>query len=96
MAAQIGVEPGEYMHIADSFHIYGSYFNEFEGFLKMTQTRNLEDRVLSTNGFIPGTQERVIDLMIEGLDKLLSEPDMPEAKTSLVRARKEKLAGMIL
>ena len=39
VAGRVGVEPGEYMHIADSFHIYGSYFEEFEGFLKTVASR---------------------------------------------------------
>ncbi len=42
-----GVElrPGSYCHIADSFHIYGSYFDEFEGFLKTLEKRSFEERV---------------------------------------------------
>jgi len=35
---------GPYCHIADSFHIYGSYFDEFEGFLKSVKKRPWEDR----------------------------------------------------
>ena len=93
VAAAVGVAPGEYLHVADSFHIYGSYFAEFEGFLKMTAARALEERVLSTDGFLPGTTERVRDMLIEGLDKLLAEPDMPEEKKALVRLRKDQLQG---
>jgi thymidylate synthase len=91
VAEGVGVAPGEYLHVADSFHIYGSYFAEFEGFLKMAQTRAVEERVLATNGFLPGTTERVADILSEGLDKLLSEPDMPAEKKALVRARKAQL-----
>ena len=36
---------GRYVDIADSYHIYGSYFEEFKGFLKMLETREFEDRV---------------------------------------------------
>jgi thymidylate synthase len=36
---------GAYTHIADSFHIYGSYFNEFEQFLNSVRDRKYEDRV---------------------------------------------------
>jgi len=36
---------GPYAHIVDSFHIYGSYFEQFEGFLKSVETRTFEDRV---------------------------------------------------
>ena len=39
------LKPGPYAHIVDSFHIYGSYFNEFEGFLQSCQKRAFEDRV---------------------------------------------------
>lgn len=35
---------GSYAHIVDSFHIYGSYFKEFEGFLKSVRTRSYDER----------------------------------------------------
>jgi thymidylate synthase len=92
VARAVGAEPGEYIHVADSFHIYGSYFAEFEGFLKTSQTRPLAERVLSTDGLLPGTTERVSDILVEGLDKLLAEPDMPEDKKALVRERRSQLA----
>jgi len=38
------VRPGRYVDLVDSFHIYGSYFAEFEGFLKMVEKRSFEDR----------------------------------------------------
>ena len=38
---------GRYCHLADSYHIYGSYFKEFEGrFLGMLQKRTFEQRTL--------------------------------------------------
>jgi thymidylate synthase len=41
------VRVGRYCHIADSYHIYGSYFREFEGrFLGMLQKRSFEQRTL--------------------------------------------------
>jgi thymidylate synthase len=53
IAARIGglsgqpVRVGRYCHIADSYHIYGSYFKEFEGrFLGMQQKRTFEQRTL--------------------------------------------------
>ncbi|HUX02701.1 MAG TPA: thymidylate synthase, partial [Phycisphaerae bacterium] len=46
VARELGVEPGEYVHVADSFHIYGSYFGEFEGFLRLLQKR--PDRYYTT------------------------------------------------
>ena len=38
------LKPGPYAHIADSFHIYGSYFKEFEGFLSSVEKRSFEER----------------------------------------------------
>lgn len=41
------VNLGRYVHMADSYHIYGSYFKEFEErFLKGLKTRSFEDRTL--------------------------------------------------
>jgi len=38
------IKVGQYTHMVDSFHIYGSYFNEFEGFLKLMESRSFENR----------------------------------------------------
>ena len=83
MAEQIGVEPGEYMHIADSFHIYGSYFEDFEGFLKTVESRSPEDRVYTT--------DFAKVFFIDGCDALLAEDDMPEDKKAIVAKRKAEL-----
>ncbi len=83
VAEEVGVEPGEYMHIADSFHIYGSYFDEFEGFLKTVESRSPEDRVYTT--------EFARDFFVDGCDALLGEADMPAEKKALVEARKAQL-----
>ncbi len=83
VAELIGVEPGEYMHIADSFHIYGSYFSEFEGFLKSVETRSPEDRVYTT--------DFARDFFIEGCDTLLAEDDMPPDKKAIIEKRKAEL-----
>lgn len=42
------ITPGQYTHIADSFHIYGSYFSEFEAFLEMVRSRPFERRTFRT------------------------------------------------
>ena len=42
------IRVGQYTHISDSFHIYGAYFEEFEGFLKSLQSRTFEQRTYST------------------------------------------------
>ena len=85
VAAAVGMEPGEYMHIADSFHIYGSYFEEFEGFIKTVTTRPAADRVY--------TAAFARDMFVDGCDILLAEPDMPAAKKALVLKRKQDLLG---
>ena len=41
---------GAYAHMVDSFHIYGSYFQEFGGFLKSLQSREYKDRVWDSTG----------------------------------------------
>jgi thymidylate synthase len=38
------VRVGRYADLVDSFHIYGSYFGEFEGFLRMVEKRTWEER----------------------------------------------------
>jgi len=85
VAKAVGVTPGNYIHIADSFHIYGSYFSEFEAFCKTVESRNEEDRVYST--------DFANDFFIDGCDILLAEDDMPAEKKALVEKRKTELLG---
>ena len=41
------VKVGRYCHVADSYHIYGSYFREFEGrFLGALDKRTFEQRTI--------------------------------------------------
>ena len=42
------VRVGQYTHIADSFHIYGSYFPEFAGFLDSLEKRPFAQRTFRT------------------------------------------------
>ncbi len=46
IAAKTGkaVRIGRYADLVDSFHIYGSYFRDFEGFLRMVEKRTFEER----------------------------------------------------
>ncbi len=45
--AGVAVELGRYCHLADSYHIYGSYFKEFQGrFLGMLEKRSFEQRAM--------------------------------------------------
>jgi thymidylate synthase len=50
LSARLGreVAVGQYTHIADSFHIYGSYFADFEGFLKTLERRSFAERTFRT------------------------------------------------
>ncbi len=85
MAERIGVQPGEYIHVADSFHIYGSYFGEFEGFLQTVRDRPPEQRVY--------TSDFAREFFAEGCQELLGEPDMPPDKKAILQGRAAELAG---
>ena len=86
VAWQVGVEVGEYIHIADSFHIYGSYFSEFEGFLNAYKSRSFEDRIWDTSFAVP--------MFIDGCNTLLAEPDMPNEMMPIIRERLNTLHSM--
>lgn len=83
IADQVGIEVGSLVWTALSFHIYGSYFNEFEGFLKTVENRTFEERTYTTDFALP--------FFIEACDKLLAEPKMPEDKEQLILKRKKYL-----
>ena len=60
------VKLGRYVHEADSYHIYGSYFNEFEErFLKSLDRRSFEERTLR--------YEDVKDIMDEAVPGILKK-----------------------
>lgn len=59
------VRCGRYVDIVDSFHIYGSYFGEFEGFLKMVENRSFEDRTWPTEYAEPMFEEARIRVRAE-------------------------------
>ncbi len=40
---------GRYVDITDSFHIYGSYYNEFQNFLNLVSKRKFQDRTWTTD-----------------------------------------------
>lgn len=48
---------GRYAEFVDSFHIYGSYFKEFEGFLATLKKRRFADRVWNTEFAEPYFEE---------------------------------------
>ena len=62
------VRVGQYTHIADSFHIYGAYFEEFEGFLKSLESRTFEQRTYRTEDV-----QDIIDEAREQITKSLAE-----------------------
>ena len=52
------VDVGRYVHLADSYHIYGSYFREFEGrFLGALAKRSFEQRTLRYEDLRPMMEE---------------------------------------
>jgi thymidylate synthase len=53
----VPVELGRYVEMVDSFHIYGAYFKEFEGFLGTVKKREFEDRVWETRFARPFFEE---------------------------------------
>jgi thymidylate synthase len=85
IAEQVGVPPGEYLHFADSFHIYGNYFSEFEGFLKTVEKRSWEDRIYAS------TDEVVREFAILGCETLLREQGMPDRPRLSIESRKVAL-----
>lgn len=48
---------GQYNHIVDSYHIYGSYFEEMERFLQTIQVRSWEERTWTLEQIEPLIQE---------------------------------------
>ena len=51
------VHPGRYTDITDSYHIYGSYYEEFERFLKTVKERSFAERTWDTKFAEPFFQE---------------------------------------
>jgi thymidylate synthase len=61
---------GRYVHQADSYHIYGSYMEEFENrFLRMQKERSFEDRTYRFED-IKGVMEEAIPGIIEKVTKM--------------------------
>ncbi len=48
---------GRYVDISDSYHIYGSYFKDFRGFLKTVKKRTFEERTWTTSFAEPFFEE---------------------------------------
>jgi thymidylate synthase len=84
VADRIGVACGQYVHVADSFHIYGSYFDEFEGFLSLVNQRSKDELCYES--------EFAAEFFTDGVQELLDEPDMPEDKRTVLQERLAELA----
>jgi len=56
---------GRYCHVADSYHVYGSYFHEFEGrFLSALEKRTFEQRTMRYEDFrdmMEGAREGILE-----------------------------------
>ncbi len=48
---------GQYNHFVDSYHIYGSYFDEFEKFLETVEVRSWEERTWTMDMVQPMIEE---------------------------------------
>lgn len=51
------IKVGQYNHIVDSYHIYGSYFEEMERFLQTVQVRSWEERTWTMEQIEPLIKE---------------------------------------
>ncbi len=65
LALEKDVHIGSYTDISDSFHIYGSYFSDFEGFLRSVEEREFEDRTWDTSFAQPIFDEKALELSKE-------------------------------
>ncbi len=64
--------PGRYIHQADSYHIYGSYLDEFEQrFLKMYNERSFDERT-----FHYADMKAIMDEAIPGILEKVAKMDM--------------------
>lgn len=57
-----GVSVGRYVDISDSFHIYGSYHEDFKNFLKIVTGRSFEERTWSTEFARPFFEDAKVKL----------------------------------
>jgi thymidylate synthase len=61
----IPVKAGRYVDIADSYHIYGSYFEQFKGFLNTLDTKTFEERTFSSSFAEPFFKEARMKIQAE-------------------------------
>ena len=65
IADAVGVPVGKYVHIADSYHIYSSYFSEVEGFIQNINNRTFEQRTYRSD------DSTVIEITNEAKENIL-------------------------
>ncbi len=51
------IKVGKYVHIVDSYHIYGSYYKDFKGFLDTIKKRSFKERTWPTSFALPFFEE---------------------------------------
>ena len=68
------IRVGQYNHIADSFHIYGSYFEAMEGFLGTLERRSFEERTW--------TMAQIEPLLEEAREKIAASLEAAEEAPS--------------
>lgn len=59
------VKVGRYADIADSYHIYGSYFDQFKGFLETLEKKNFNERTYPTSFAEPFFKEARLKIQSE-------------------------------
>jgi len=59
------IEVGRYTDITDSFHIYGSYYDDFKGFLDILEKRKFKERVWDSSFAQPFFEEARKKLNLE-------------------------------
>lgn len=87
VAAELGISVGKFVHIAYSFHIYGSYFEEFTKFMDLCSNRKFTERTIS--------MEKCAVHMIPGIDDLLGEKDLPPWAEALLIERRVELTNIM-
>lgn len=61
----IPVKAGRYVDVADSYHIYGSYFDQFKGFLDTLDKKTFEERTFSSSFAEPFFKEARLKIQSE-------------------------------
>lgn len=74
VSAKLGrkIRPGQYVHIADSYHVYGSYFKDFEAFLESLVKRSFDERTW--------TSEYAESFFEDGRERLRKEKEREQAE----------------